>query len=45
VVLSVFVFCFPGTSFGNIPRAIMVLSGTGSLEGRDGNPISCFDSL
>jgi len=41
-VLFVFVFCFPGTSFGNIPVAIVVLSGTASLESRDGNPISCF---
>jgi len=44
-VLSVFVFCFAGTSFGNIPRAIVVLSGTIPLESRDGNPVSCFDSL
>jgi hypothetical protein len=44
-VLSILVFWLAGTSFGNVPRAIVVLSGTIPLEGRNSNPISCFDSL
>jgi len=44
-VLSILVFRFAGTSFGYVPIPVMVLSGTASLEGRNGNPVSDFHFL
>ena len=44
-VLSVFVFWLAGASFVYVPVPVMVLSGTASLESRDGCPVSDFDFL
>jgi len=44
-VLSVFVLWLAGASFGYVPIPVVVLSGTASLEGRDGNPVSDFHFL
>jgi hypothetical protein len=41
-VLSILVFGFPRTSFVYVPVPVVVLSGTVSLESRNGNPVSDF---
>jgi len=44
-VLSILVFRLAGTSFVYVPVPVVVLSGTVSLEGRDGDPVSDFHFL
>ena len=44
-VLSIFVFRLAGASFVYVPVPVVVLSGTASLESRNGCPVSDFDFL
>jgi hypothetical protein len=41
----ILVFGLTGMTFGNIPLAVVVLSGTTSLESRNGSPVSNFHFL